>query len=291
MRYSLLFIAVLALPAAGSAQGRWTRQVRDAVTNAGATFASRGYTLTHEIHDGSLAKTASEDFWVELDAGVQYALVGVCDEDCEDIDLGLFDADGEQVDSDYELDEVPIVSVTPSVTGRYRVHAYMASCDVEPCFYGVGVFGRGTAASEQNNWEQQVFRQTDEFVQRMEERGYHETHEVRTGKLREDRSEDFAVRLRAGMTYSLAGFCDGDCSDLDLAIYSGDEQLDSDYELDDYPVVAVRVARTGMFRVHVSMATCSTEPCYYGVALVGRALGGEGGRTLAALDRGRPLSR
>ncbi len=40
----------------------------------------------------------------------------------------------------------PIVEVTPSRTASYTVHVYMASCSEEPCYYGVGMFARGSAA-------------------------------------------------------------------------------------------------------------------------------------------------
>ena len=67
-------------------------------------------------------------------------------------DLELFDANSNSLDSDYEVDDAPLVRFTPSSGGRYRVHVYLASCEVEPCYYGVGVYGR--SADSNNEWEE-----------------------------------------------------------------------------------------------------------------------------------------
>jgi hypothetical protein len=68
--------------------------------------------------------------------------VGVCDNDCSDLDLVLYDADGDQVDSDVQTDDVPIVQVTPRETMRYRVKVLMPTCKTNPCWYGIGVYGK-----------------------------------------------------------------------------------------------------------------------------------------------------
>jgi len=79
---------------------------------------------------------------LNLHAGTTYALIGVCDQDCTDIDLRLYDSDGDEVDSDLKTDDKPIVQIAPRVTGEYRVKVTMASCSTSPCFYGVGVYGK-----------------------------------------------------------------------------------------------------------------------------------------------------
>jgi hypothetical protein len=54
----------------------------------------------------------------------------------------LYDADGDQVDSDVQTDDVPIVQVTPRETMRYRVKVLMPTCKTNPCWYGIGVYGK-----------------------------------------------------------------------------------------------------------------------------------------------------
>lgn len=124
------------------AQSRWERQVRDQIKRAGRVLEDRGYELSHEAYTGSLGNHDSESLTLTLREGNSYALVGVCDEDCSDIDLRLFDQDGDEVDSDVENDDTPIVQAAPRNSGKYRVKVIMASCSTSPCFYGVGVFAK-----------------------------------------------------------------------------------------------------------------------------------------------------
>lgn len=144
----LFVLAALAFaPLQAAAQSQWEQQVLEQIRTASELFAPEGYALVGDAQMGSLHDEASEDFHVTLNAGVSYVLVGVCDNDCPDVDLMLLDDSGNEVDSDYETDAVPIVEVTPFRTQSYRVHVYMADCQSEPCFYGVGVYADASSAS------------------------------------------------------------------------------------------------------------------------------------------------
>ena len=140
----VVLAALLCVPARAAAQSQWEQQVLEQIRIAGSSFAPDGYSLVGETHMGSLNDGASEDFYLTLEAGTSYLLLGVCDNDCPDVDLMLLDASGGEVGSDYQEDAYPMVEVTPSWTASYQVHVYMADCDAEPCFYGVGVFAAAT---------------------------------------------------------------------------------------------------------------------------------------------------
>jgi hypothetical protein len=142
----ILLIAMFLVPLQAMAQSQWEQQVLEQIETAGEIFEPDGFSLTGQTHTGSLENEASDDFDLTLEAGVSYVLVGVCDNDCPDIDLMLLDGSGNEIDSDYETDAVPVLEVTPSRTAQYQVHVYMADCDTDPCFYGVGVFAKGAAA-------------------------------------------------------------------------------------------------------------------------------------------------
>ncbi len=126
--------------ASSSRGNEWQQQVESQLATAGSLFADEGYEMRAEPYTGSLDHQATEDFTVVLEKGVTYALLAVCDADCSDIDLMVLDAGGEEIDSDYEDDDVPIVEVIATRTGLYKVHVYMASCSNEPCYFGVGTF-------------------------------------------------------------------------------------------------------------------------------------------------------
>ncbi len=133
----------LVLPKLGHAQdNKWEQQVNSLLKTASKTLADKGYKQTHEAKTGSLHNSETESFTLELDGGTDYAIVGVCDNDCDDLDLRLFNDDGEEVDSDTKSDDVPIVVASPSKNATYKIKVIMASCKTSPCWYGIGVYGK-----------------------------------------------------------------------------------------------------------------------------------------------------
>ena len=136
-----LALAVLAQTARGQ-ENQWRSQVEGYLKRAARTLSDRGYDQTHDTQIGSLRDDENDSFTLTLHSGTAYALVGVCDNDCSDLDMVLYDADGGQVDSDVQTDDVPIVQVTPRETMRYRVKVIMATCKTNPCWYGIGVYGK-----------------------------------------------------------------------------------------------------------------------------------------------------
>ena len=143
----VLTVAVLvAATVSGSAQGasdRWLRQVRTILRETGAVLERRGYELTHDVQTGSLRDGQAETFTLILESRVQpYAIVGVCDTDCSDLDLSVSDMYGDQIVEDTQPDDQPLLMFQVSSRTRYRVKVMMASCSTSPCFYGVGIFGR-----------------------------------------------------------------------------------------------------------------------------------------------------
>jgi hypothetical protein len=135
---ALTFLA----PAAHAQDNQWRTQVAGYLTHAAKPLTDVGYVETHDPQIGSLADDADESFNITLHSGTTYTLVAVCDNDCTDVDLVLYDADGDQVDSDVGTNDVPSIRVTPSETQRYRVKVVMATCKTNPCWYGIGAYGK-----------------------------------------------------------------------------------------------------------------------------------------------------
>jgi len=132
--------AALLAPTAARAQNQWERTVRTQVRQHSQFLTDRGYGMSGDVFQGKLDSHESEYLTITLHPGTSYSFLGVCDEDCSDIDLRLFDPDGNEVDSDVGTDDWPIVKVTPSMSGKYQVKVIMASCSSNPCYYGIGVF-------------------------------------------------------------------------------------------------------------------------------------------------------
>lgn len=86
--------------------------------------------------------------------GARIALVGVCDIDCTDLDLGVFDAYGQEIAVDIEADDRPEVNIEIYEPGVLEVHVYMAACSVQPCGFAVQAYqlapGGETAPAKKN---------------------------------------------------------------------------------------------------------------------------------------------
>jgi hypothetical protein len=135
---ALTFLA----PAAQAQDSQWRTQVEGYLNHASKPLTDAGYVVTHDPQISSLADDANESFNITLHSGTTYTLVAVCDNDCTDVDLVLYDADGAQVSSDVGTNDVPTIQVTPSETQRYRVKVMMATCKTNPCWYGIGAYGK-----------------------------------------------------------------------------------------------------------------------------------------------------
>ena len=135
--------AAIATTSIGAAQqDEWVQQVRTQIVTAGKRIEQSGYSLMQRIQTGSLNEGSAQTLTVALEIGREYQLLGVCDNDCTDVDLTLYDPSGKQVDEDVEEDDYPVVAVEPGRSGNYRVKVTMAACSEAPCRFGVGVFGR-----------------------------------------------------------------------------------------------------------------------------------------------------
>lgn len=94
---------------------------------------------------------------------------------------------------------------------------------------------------------------------------------TRTGVLNVEESEWFAVTLTAGVSYSIMGVCDNDCSKLQLVLTTPERnELAIDRRGENFPVVRFTPSETRVFRVKVVMEACQVSPCWYGVAVVER---------------------
>lgn len=143
--YSTLAISIamaitLGLPGAAS-DNRFVQQVRQQLMQAGVALGISGsYQLSHEPYLGDIGHNQKDYLYLNLNSGSSYILVGVCDEDCRDIDLSLYDENNNLIDSDTALDDYPMVEVDPKWSGRFKVEVTMANCNASTCYYGVGGF-------------------------------------------------------------------------------------------------------------------------------------------------------
>lgn len=265
MRALFLFVLLALAPLRSAvAQNQYEQQVLVQLEGAAEGFTSEGFTPILTVGD-NLNHQEWATYAVTLKAGRSYFLMGVCDEDCLDLDLELFDGNGNLISQDNTESDLPVVEVNVATGGAFTLRVTMHTCDIQaPCYYGFGVYGEA-----QNQYEQQVAYQLGEASTVFTSAGFRPV--LRDGgHLNHQTYEDYVVTLETGRSYVLMGVCDEDCMDLDLELYDGYGDLISrDTTEDDTPIVEVSVAQGGAFTLRVGMYECTDNPCYYGFGVFG----------------------
>ncbi len=112
-----------------------------------------------------------------------------------------------------------------------------------------------------------VWNQLNAQYTRVNQEGFSSSKYI-IGRLKNSETENWNITLYAGNTYMITGVCDGDCKDIDLALIdSGRKELVSDTSADDVPVMSWDVKTTGTYTIKVTMYSCSTDPCYFGLGV------------------------
>lgn len=138
-----VIVTLLYCPQIGLAND-FVNQVRDQLIKT-ATILKIGdnYQLTHDPVINMIGKGGTKTHVLTLDAGIPYVIVGVCDNDCRDIDLRLYNDEGDEVSSDIDVDKKPLIRVASQPkTAKFKLEVIMNSCSAPACYYGVGIFGQ-----------------------------------------------------------------------------------------------------------------------------------------------------
>lgn len=138
-----ILAAATAVPAwAGDIPAEYERQLRAQISQADAAARSEGFRRVMGPEMDALGDGASERYTLQLQAGRDYVIHGVCDADCSDLDLKILDENGRMISEDASTDDQPVVTVTPRWTGRFELEVAMFACAEAPCYYAVSVYER-----------------------------------------------------------------------------------------------------------------------------------------------------
>jgi hypothetical protein len=113
--------------------------VRVLLDSATTLVANEDFEEVHDPVYGTLEEGEDEEFEMRVRAGQTYVFVGVCDENCSDLDIVVTDEDGDEVESDVELDDTPMVIFEARETMTITVKVSMATC-TDDCHYGMGMY-------------------------------------------------------------------------------------------------------------------------------------------------------
>ncbi|WP_448574337.1 hypothetical protein [Trichothermofontia sp.] len=98
------------------------------------------YEQTHDNYVNLMEGGMTENLKISLESGINYAIIGVCDEDCTDLDFILYDDNGNKIGTDREVDNFPVVTANPRWSATFTLTVDMYRCNNAPCYFGVGVF-------------------------------------------------------------------------------------------------------------------------------------------------------
>lgn len=135
-------LPAVAAPVQPMQQTNYQQQILERLANVEQAFASQGFQQMAAPVTGQLQQGAYADTPATLEVGGDYRIIGVCDSDCGDFDLILYDQNGNVVSQDNLQDPTPVVSVAPQWTGPFTVRAQMHNCTVQPCYYALVLYGR-----------------------------------------------------------------------------------------------------------------------------------------------------
>lgn len=105
-------------------------------------LAQQGYQMVGQPYSGGLAQGETWNVPTQLMMGYDYRMLGVCDRDCADLDLVLYDGAGAPIAQDRTTSSQPVMAIQPGYSGQYLVQVQMYNCTVAPCYYAVALYAR-----------------------------------------------------------------------------------------------------------------------------------------------------
>jgi hypothetical protein len=138
---ALIALTVLAGPTA-SAQPSLRDFLTQQLDNREPENADDGYSQIVGPLSGSLSSSRAAQLPLTLRAGQQIRIVGVCDENCDDLDLRVLDPAGRIVALDTRGNDHPVVDIRGAMYGQHTIEVGMIDCRAPRCRYAVNVYTR-----------------------------------------------------------------------------------------------------------------------------------------------------
>ena len=132
----------------GKVGAEYMEQIRGQLVRMDDIMGVWGLSPALEAFTGSMNQGATERLEIPLRTGMDYRIGGVCDIDCPDLDLVLYDVNSRVIAEDVESGKVPIVEFTVPSTRTYEIEVAMFACSAEPCYWGVKLYSTPSSKTE-----------------------------------------------------------------------------------------------------------------------------------------------
>ncbi len=247
--YAFLF-TVLFVPFVLSAQSD-ADYLKQALVNAFTKSELVNTLYDYQYRDGlaSVGAFVKEDnsftFNLYLSSSEDYVFVGGGDDDVKDIDIIVYDSDGDIVAQDNDDDANPLVNFSPSHSGVYSIKLKLISCDANGSFCVMNFMQKDGVKPSTDKLDQAINKMVkivnyvdDEkgtkFLDREGEICFYGFAFAEDGT----NSQVNGIDLNEGEKYYMLGMGDDDVNDIDLILMNSDgDKLDSDTEDDATPII------------------------------------------------------
>ena len=170
-----------------------------------------------DIEYVSLGQRDTVSLDVMIAGGQVAGVLGSCDDDCVDLNIDVFDADGFRVPRESGgpgTDKYPFAQFTAEDSITYRVRIGMVACTDEPCSVAYWVMrdrsGSGQAISE-----------LVDYYGDQRAAGWAASSIIQTSNLGHRQSFRRRRVFEGGRTAGALAVCDSNCVDLDIQVGSG----------------------------------------------------------------------
>jgi hypothetical protein len=220
------------------------------------------FNLLGEVQRGVLQSNENMSIAVTLLEGTEYMVVAYCGEGCGNLDLALFDDMGNEVQADRLPDTEPLLALSAEKTGAFQILAETGECPDEGCVVAVGVMAStdepGVLPGEDMGGRLEIFGMQVRAL------GFTKSGKGGGGHLEHEEAVKIPVPLEKGLEYRIAGTCDLDCYDLDLALFDPQGvEITTDFMDDDFPILGFVPDTTAVYQLEVIMIGCGLAPCAF----------------------------
>lgn len=145
-RSALVVFTLLVLAGASDVRAQPYRQILQNQLDAAETVVkNNGYRVDPTAYRtdmiaGFLDDGAAVGLELQLLEGRGYTIVGVCDQDCGDLDLALATVSGDVLYEDELEDDAPVLEFTAPAGDHFMLLVRMYDCSVEPCGFAYKVY-------------------------------------------------------------------------------------------------------------------------------------------------------